>query len=109
MNNTVPLYSLSVEQFKAILDEKFKHFQQPHTKTNVIYETDNTNIDWVSENFNIPKGTIRSKVSKREMPCKKRGKPLIFSKKEIIEWVEKGKPKIEEEIEFAPVRKKRNN
>ena len=40
-----------------------------------------------------------------EMPCKKSGKPMGFSKKETIEWVEKGKPKVIQEIDFAPIRR----
>jgi hypothetical protein len=39
-----------------------------------------------------------------EMPCKKRGKPLIFSKNEIIEWNNSGRAKVIQEIDFAPVK-----
>jgi hypothetical protein len=40
-----------------------------------------------------------------EMPCKKRGKPMVFSKKETLEWDEKGRPKVIQEIDFAPVKR----
>lgn len=105
MDDKSPLYSLSIEQFKALLDEKLQNFQQHPFKSDVVFETDNVSIDWVSENLCIPKSTIRTKVSRGEMPCKKRGKPMLFSKQETLEWIENGRPKIVQEIDFAPRKK----
>jgi excisionase family DNA binding protein len=106
MDDKSPLYSLSIEQFKALLDEKLQNFQKHPYKSDVVFETDNVSIDWVSENLCIPKSTIRTKVSRGEMPCKKRGKPMLFSKKDMNDWLEKGKPKISREIDFCPINKK---
>ena len=105
MELSTPLYALTVGEFSALIEEKLKLLQIPISKNNTVFETDNVDINWVSENLKMPISTIRTKVSRMEMPCKKRGKPMGFSKKETIEWVEKGKPKVIQEIDFAPIRK----
>lgn len=105
MELSTPLFALTVGEFSALIEEKLKLLQIPVSKNNTVFETDNVDINWVSENMKMPISTIRSKVSRMEMPCKKRGKPMAFSKKETIEWVENGKPKVIQEIDFAPVRK----
>lgn len=105
MDLSSPLFSLTVSEFSALMQEQFKLFQIPNVKKEVVFETDNVDINWVSENLKMAKSTIYTKVSKYQMPCKKRGKPMGFSKKETIEWVEKGKPKVIQEIDFAPIRK----
>ena len=84
MELSTPLFALTVSEFTALMQEQFKLFQIPNVKNDVIFETDNVDINWVSENLKIPISTIRTKVSRMEMPCKKRGKPMIFSKKEIL-------------------------
>lgn len=109
MNDTTrPLYALSVGEFSDLIKDNFKSLELSNLKQPIEYETDTVDIDWVSENFNMPKSTIRSKVSKNEMPCKKRGKPLLFSKYDIFKWVEDGKPKVIHEVDFAPIKKRKN-
>ena len=105
MELSTPLYALTVGEFSALIEEKLKLLQIPISKNNTVFETDNVDINWVSENLKIPIATIRTKVSRMEMPCKKRGKPMVFSKKEILEWYENGRPKVVQEIDFAPLKR----
>lgn len=105
MNLSTPLYALTVSEFSELIQEQLKSLQPPVNNQNTIFETDNVDINWVSENLKIPKTTIYTKVSKMEMPCKKRRRPLIFSKNEIIDWNNCGRPKVLQEIDFAPVRR----
>lgn len=105
MDLSSPLFSLTVSEFSVLMQEQFKLFQIHNVKKDIVFETDNVDINWVSENLNMPISTIRTKVSRMEMPCKKRGKPMEFSKKEMLEWYENGKPKVIQEIDFAPIRK----
>lgn len=42
-------------------------------------------------NLTVP--TIYSKVSKRELPCMKRGKRLYFSSTELMEYIKEGRKK----------------
>lgn len=108
MNDSTPLYSLSVGEFTTLIQDSIKAINNPPQRPEDKIETDIVDIDWVSKNFGMPKGTIYSKVSKNEMPCKKRGKPLQFSKEETLNWVNDGKPKLSLEIDFAPNHKKNN-
>ena len=109
MNLSTPLYALTVSEFSELIQEQLKSLQPPIKKLNTILETDNVDINWVSENLKIPKSTIHTKVCRMEIPCKKRGKPLIFSKKETTEWNESGRPKVIREIDFAPVRRNKTS
>lgn len=105
MDLSTPLYALTVGEFSALMQEQLKLSQTPIIKQDIVFETDNVDINWVSENLKIPIATIRTKVSRMEMPCKKRGKPMVFSKKEILEWNENGRPKLIQEVDFAPIKK----
>ena len=104
MNLSTPIFTLTVGEFSELIQEQLKSLHTPIKKQNTILETDNVDINWVSENLKIPISTIHTKVSRMEMPCKKRGKPLIFSKNEIIEWNNSGRAKVIQEIDFAPVK-----
>ncbi len=107
MDSSTPLFALTVGQFSTLIQElKLSHI--PFSNREIVFETDNADINWVSETLKMPSSTIRTKVSRMEMPCKKRGKPMIFSKKETIEWNEIGRPKIIQEIDFAPVKRNKN-
>jgi hypothetical protein len=108
MNVSTPIFTLTVSEFSELIQEQLKSLQLPVKNQNSILETDNVDINWVSENLKIPKSTIHTKVCKKEMPCKKRGKPLIFSKNEILEWNNSGRAKEIQEIDFAPVKRTKN-
>lgn len=69
-------------------------------------ETDVKSISWVAENCNLKASTIRSMVSRSTIPCLSRKKPLQFSAKAIIDWMENGRKKPEVLIDFTPKRKK---
>ncbi len=45
----------------------------------------------VSELTGLKEKTIRWKVSKNHVPCFQRGKPLLFSKSEILKWINNGR------------------
>jgi hypothetical protein len=109
MNLSTPLYALTVSEFSELIQEQLKSLQPPIKNLITNLETDNVDINWVSENLKIPTATIYTKVSKMEMPCKKRGKPLIFSKNEIIDWNNSGRPTVVQEIDFAPVRRNKTS
>ena len=107
MDSSIPLFALTVGQFSTLIQElKLSH--TPVSNQEIVFETDNADINWVSETLKIPISTIRTKVSRMEMPCKKRGKPMVFSKKETLEWNENGRPKVVQEIDFAPIKKLKN-
>jgi len=57
------------------------------------------NIQETAQFLNLSVPTIYSKVSKRELPCMKRGKRLYFSSTELIEYIKEGRKKSYAEIE----------
>lgn len=52
-----------------------------------------------SELLGISPATIYSKVSKRELPCMKRGKKLYFSRNELLKYLHGGRRKTAEEVD----------
>lgn len=68
-------------------------------------ESDITGIEWVSVNCNYKLSTIRSKVSRQTIPYFSRKKPLQFSKKAILKWMEQGRPTTSIIQDFKPKRK----
>ena len=109
MNLSTPIFTLTVSEFSELIQEQLKSLQPPIKNQSTNLETDNVDINWVSENLKIPKSTIHTKVCRMEMPCKKRGKPLIFSKNEIIDWNNSGRPTVVQEIDFALVRRNKTS
>jgi len=57
------------------------------------------NIKEAAQFLNLTVPTIYSKVSKRELPCMKRGKRLYFSSTELMEYIKDGRKKSYAEIE----------
>lgn len=56
------------------------------------------NIDEASSFLSVAKATLYVKVSKREVPSIRRGKRLYFSKLDLIEYLNGGKRKTNEEL-----------
>jgi len=108
MNNEKPLFSLTVNEFNQLMDLKISESQTVKAQSNVLVhpKTDSKDINWVSKITNLSTSTIRSKVCRGEIPFKKRGKPLIFSEKDIISWLENNRPKNKSSIDFTPKHKK---
>ncbi|WP_438710257.1 helix-turn-helix domain-containing protein [Aquimarina muelleri] len=94
-----PLYTLTIEEYKElqqeIFQEQFQRFQNPEKQPpSEKKERDIIFMDEVCEITGYSKPTMYSKISRYEIPVLSRGKPLTFSKKEIIEWIHQGKPNI---------------
>ena len=97
MDNSKPLYSLTIEEYielnKTILTEQVDRFLQarlalPASK----HEEDIIFIDDAVTLTGYKKSSIYSKVSKFEIPVLSRLRPLTFSKKALITWLNDGKP-----------------
>jgi len=95
--NKRPLFSLTVEEFielnKSInLDQIRYHVPEKieAPKSDIIY------ADEVSVIANYTKSTLYSKVNRGEIPYVSGGRPLTFSRKEIIEWIQNGRPCVAE-------------
>lgn len=56
-------------------------------------------VQQAAQFLNLTVPTIYSKVSKRELPCMKRGKRLYFSSTELMEYLKEGRKKSNAEID----------
>ena len=95
-----PLYTLTVEEFielsKTIaLDNSYlvkptKISEEP--KSDIIY------LDEIIELTGYKESTVYSKVCRKEMPVISTGRPLAFSREEILQWMKDGRPTVAEII-----------
>lgn len=91
-----PLYTLSIGEYielqKETVIEQLRHLSCYKQHSNTSLEQDIIFIDQVCRLTGYTKPTLYSKVSRYEIPVLSRGKPLTFSKKAILNWIENGKP-----------------
>jgi predicted DNA-binding transcriptional regulator AlpA len=109
--NERPLYTLTVEEFKELsktiaLDNSYlikpaKIGEEP--KSDIIY------IDEIIQLTGYKESTIYSKVCRREIPVISFGRPLTFSREEIIQWMKDGRPTVAEMLakEFSNLKNKK--
>ncbi len=98
MEKSRPLFTLTVEEFvelnKTIAVDNSYLYQAPQHP-----ETESTDIVFIDKAMVVTgykASTIYSKVSRREMPVISSGRPLTFSREELIEWMKKGRPTVAE-------------
>ncbi len=95
---TRPLYTLSVEEFIELsrtiaVDNSFlltPSDLKEKMQNDIIYLED------VMELTSYKDSTVYSKVSRKEIPVISGGRPLTFSREEIIQWIKDGRPTIAE-------------
>jgi excisionase family DNA binding protein len=91
---------LSVDEVRKMLREEIKGVL---TEVNPIQEPqeENTylNIQQVSELINLAVPTIYGLVHRRRIPFIKRGKKLLFEKKQLTEWLQKARKKTVTDIQ----------
>ncbi len=92
-----PLYTLTVgeyielnknmirQQWQELLPKENQHLLQKK-ENDIIF------IDEACKLTRYSKPTMYSKVSRYEIPVLSRGKPLTFSKQDLINWIHLGKP-----------------
>lgn len=88
----VSMLTNEISDLKRLLLEKRE--QQPTEQPEQFL-----NIQEVAQFLNLAVPTIYSKVSKRELPCMKRGKRLYFSSTELMEYIKEGRKKSYSELE----------
>ncbi len=95
-----PLFNLTVGELLDLIAEQNKEIiQQSYKNQNLDFyiskdqpDVDITNINWVCKISGFSKPTIYTKTSKGWIPCLSRGKPLLFSKNQIIMWIKANRP-----------------
>jgi len=102
-----PLCTLSVEEFIELsrmiaMDNSFlltPSDSKEKMQIDIIYLED------VMELTSYKDSTVYSKVSRKEIPVISGGRPLTFSREEIIQWIKDGRPTIAK-MEYIKRRRK---
>lgn len=104
------LYTLTIEEFKElskIIAADVSHLIQPTTPE----EKEPKDVIFIDELIALTgykESTIYSKVSRREIPVMSYGRPLTFSKQEILDWMKSGKPTVAEMLASALMNEQKN-
>jgi predicted DNA-binding transcriptional regulator AlpA len=96
-NDNRPLYSLTVEEFKELSKSiAIENSINSHVHLTQVQEKKSLNdiiyIDDVSLLTGYKKNTVYTKVCRRQIPIISNGRPLTFSKEEIVQWMKSGRP-----------------
>lgn len=97
------IITISVEKLKAILSENRELIQKDIEKAinTVNNKDDRMTVKDVAEFLSLKEPTIYNKVYANLIPHSRIGRKLIFSRKELQDWIDKGCP--------SPAREKANN
>tara|TARA_B100000508_G_scaffold55003_2_gene42604 strand:- start:3203 stop:3514 length:312 start_codon:yes stop_codon:yes gene_type:complete len=90
-NSSKQLKDLTVSEFLEILEKSNERLSETNQNRN-----DLLNSNQAAKLLGYKKSTIYSKVSRGEVPVYSSGRPLVFSKKDLLEWMENGRPNISE-------------
>ena len=110
-----PLFTLTVRQFKKltrsiIAEEVDKLVIQCQGVNNKLQnDSDTCFIEQACQITGLKKPTIYSKLSSKKIPSLSRGKPLIFSAKQLQMWIEAGRPKTDDMNQIKLILQQRNN
>lgn len=94
------LFTLTVEEYKELNRKIFQELGNDllskvnSDKEPQVKENDTIFVKEVMELTGYKAATVYSKVCRYEMPVVSRRKPLTFSKKAIMKWMESGKPNL---------------
>jgi excisionase family DNA binding protein len=111
------LFHLTIREYKSLLKNTLEELlpkmiqEQLELKEEVPKfekrsEQDAISLIEAAELTGLKKESIYSKVSRLEMPCLMRGRPLRFSRKELMEWMRNGKPTVTE-MNYIEYKKRR--
>ncbi|PKO95492.1 MAG: DNA-binding protein [Bacteroidetes bacterium HGW-Bacteroidetes-7] len=92
--NDIILSPIKISELEEIIDRSIeKALAGHHFKSSVELPLngDFLKISQAANFLNLTVSTIYSKVSRRELPCMKRGKRLYFSREELSKYLQQGR------------------
>jgi excisionase family DNA binding protein len=98
MDNLVLSTKNTNDLVREVADEVVKQLL-PYIKVEKDSESDIINLDEAAALLHLAKPTLYSKVCRGELPHMKKGKRLYFSKIELINFIQGGRCKTNEDIE----------
>ena len=102
-----PLCTFSVEEFIELsrMIAVDNSFLLTHSDSEDKMQNDIIYLEDVMELTGYKDSTVYSKVCRKEIPVTSGGRPLTFSRVEIIQWIKDGRPSIAE-MEYIKRREK---
>jgi len=93
-----PLFTLTVEEFMElnktiIVDDRYL---RPEPKKNEVEKPEIIYSEEAALITNYTKSTLYSKVNRGEIPYISGGKPLTFSRSQLSQWMQDGRPRVSE-------------
>lgn len=90
---------LSIPEIRKIIREECQRAMD--AKQSIAPETDDfLSIEKVSEFLQIPIATLYDYTHKKKIPFSKVGRKLLFSKKELLEWMKSNRKRTKQEMEI---------
>lgn len=100
MNKIILVSPEELGQIIEINIRKVLSESPPHsTNSSSIDDNKPLTVEEAAEFLNLPKATLYQFTSARKIPFKKLGKRIVFSKNDILKWVEQNHRKSHREIE----------
>jgi len=99
--NNKPIWQFSIGEFEVrlkrmvstLIEQAVKKAFEERASEIADTSSDTLDLKKASELTGLSSSTIYSKVSRFQMPSLTRGRPLLFSKKDLMTWLASGRPK----------------
>ena len=99
MEQNPKIILVTPNELAVLIDISVRKAMDEHSSKSSANDDKPLTIEEASKFLHIPKATLYTFTSKREIPFHKVGKGLIFFKAELLAWIEEGKKKTKKEIE----------
>lgn len=98
MENVI-LSSIKIADLQVLIKDSLQEVLKSINIAPVEYPDEILDVREAAELLNLSIPTVYSKVSKKEIPCMKRGKKLHFSRNELLRYLHGGRRKTAEEVD----------
>lgn len=99
MQNVPQLVITTPEELATLIQSTIRQALSGYSPQSSVDEDRPLSIEEASAFLKIPKATLYTYTSKREIPFHKVGKGLLFFKRELMDWIEQGTKKTKKQIE----------
>lgn len=86
------IIELEKDELRLLVEEAVQNVIEKNTeKEKPVSVPEILNVEQVCRLLNMKKSTLYQKTHKSEIPFSKKGKALYFSRKDIFDWIARGK------------------
>jgi excisionase family DNA binding protein len=106
MVNTPKLVLMTPDELDQLIQSSVRKALSEQSSKSSNTDDFPINIDEAAAFIKKPKSTVYQLTSTRDIPFAKKGKTLVFFKKDLLAWLETGRKKTKKEIESEGFSKK---